>query len=870
MEYLRYFESESAYTESRNNDYVEPWVSLTDAGSVETVNYNKTEEEKALEVPLTFNIMSDGDIKFRKNSSYFYRLIKLQYKINDGEWSSFEATTTAKTINVSSGDTVQFKSQDGWVNKSFLYSTSVYASFSGSSAYCTVSGNIMSLIDGENFPTIRTLDSAETGQFANIFSQVTNLTSAADLILPINTTRMCYQSMFARCTKLTDAPKLPATILDNECYATMFSNCSSLTVAPEIHATTVGASSCRNMFDYCTGLTTAQERLSATTIGGSCYYNMFSGCKSLTKAPELPATTLAPYCYYGMFSGCTSLNAAPELPATTLAEGCYNNMFSSCNNITGATKTLPATTLPASCYNSMFRGCTKLITAPEICGTTLSGTYCCNAMFSGCTSLTTVQVSLPAMTLSEKCYYDMFNRCSSITTAPALPATTLGNYCYSHMFYGCTSLTTAPALPATTLASNCYEYMFAGCSQIVSAPELLAATLVSNCYIYMFNQCSSLNYIKCSATNPQSGYTNNWVQGVSRTGTFYSSVEDWIRGSSGIPTDWGIKNKWTEPLKFEIICGGTITWNYYSGAGARGTGDTLFVYMNGASNYTQLAPNSSLNVNAGDYFTVECWKAEYNPSDSCSYAGPNLEWYSYFSTSNGCKFKLSGNIMSMMWQSAMLNDYGEGPLYKSLPIWEGESYSDVNHFAYLFANCTGLISISDLLLPAVNRYDGEGSGYAGHDGLSSGCYQGMFSGCTSLVDIVSELPATILADNSYKGMFAGCVGITGDVGSSFFMPETLGDYCCQDMFAGCTGITGDVYLPAETLVTGCYNGMFSGCSSIEYISCYAQNPGASYTQNWVYGVAGYGQFNAASGTCEDWPEGANGIPIGWEANCGEG
>ena len=97
---------------------------------------------------------------------------------------------------------------------------------------------------------------------------------------------------------------------------------------------------------------------------------------------------------------------------------------------------------------------------------------------------------------------------------------TLRNGCYSYMFYLCILLTTAPTLPATTLVTNCYESMF--------------------------NGCSSLNYVKCLATETESGshdQTNNWLLDVSSSGTFVKDANmTWPSGESGIPSGWTIQN----------------------------------------------------------------------------------------------------------------------------------------------------------------------------------------------------------------------------------------------------------------------------------------------------------------------------------------
>ena len=225
-----------------------------------------------------------------------------------------------------------------------------------------------------------------------------------------------------------------------------------------------------------------------------CYCNMFNDCTSLTQAPELPATTLANYCYNSMFNGCTSLTSAPELPATTLAD------------------------------------------------------YCCKWMFVGCTSLTKAPTILPATTLVTSCYEYMFQRCNSLTQAPEIPATTVARLCCRNMFDGCTSLTKAPTiLPAMTLVNDCYTYMFIGCSSLTQAPELNATTLAGGCYNHLFNGCSKIDRILWkSKTIPSWTYCNDWLGGVSASGTFeYTQplldVASITRTTSGVPEGWSIK-----------------------------------------------------------------------------------------------------------------------------------------------------------------------------------------------------------------------------------------------------------------------------------------------------------------------------------------
>ena len=274
---------------------------------------------------LTFKIISGGTILWRAGNSAFTRTI--EYKKNNGNWTSLTSNTgaSAPSISVNAGDIVKFRGD----NATYASSATRYNAFSGSTKF-EVEGNIMSLIDSENFATATTLASSYT--FFYLFS-CSGLTSAENLVLPATTLAdNCYGYMFQGCRSLTTAPALPATTLVRGCYDGMFMNCTSLTTAPT---------------------------LPATTLARSCYYYMFYGCTGLTTAPELPVTTLADFCYANMFDGCTSLTTAPELPAIELAEACYRYMFVDCSSLTTAPE-LPATTLARSCYSYMFSGCSSL------------------------------------------------------------------------------------------------------------------------------------------------------------------------------------------------------------------------------------------------------------------------------------------------------------------------------------------------------------------------------------------------------------------------------------------------------------------------------------------------------------------------------
>ena len=367
--YIHLFETEQQFQDKRNNDYLEPWVSLTE--DIERIDYNKTEREKLLGTPLTFEIQSNGEIRWKANSTGATKTI--EYSKNGGEWTSITSSTGGTSISVVSGDTIQFRGNNS------TYGTEDYNCFSNTTCSFSAKGNIMSLINSTDFATLTTLESAYT--FYCMFSDCTGLTDASKLLLPATTLAYsCYEYMFAGCTSLVTAPELPATTLAENCYDTMFYNCTSLTTAPALPATALAYDCYDAMFSDCTGLVNAPA-LPATTLAENCYYEMFDGCTSLTTAPALPATTLTDRCYYHMFRNCSSLTTAPALPATTLATGCYSAMFAACSSLTVA-PALPATTLATDCYNLMFYNCSNL-NYIKCLATDISATNCTYNWVSG-------------------------------------------------------------------------------------------------------------------------------------------------------------------------------------------------------------------------------------------------------------------------------------------------------------------------------------------------------------------------------------------------------------------------------------------------------------------------------------------------------
>ena len=137
-------------------------------------------------------------------------------------------------------------------------------------------------------------------------------------------------------------------------------------------------------------------------------------------------------------------------------------------------------------------------------------------------------------------------------------------------------------------------------------------------------------------------------------------------------------------------------------------------------------------------------------------------------------------------------------------------------------SASNIIDAGNLILPATTLaewcYEGMFSGCTSltqapqlpATTLKGYCYVYMFNGCTSLTQ-APQLPATTLAKSCYEEMFSGCTSLTQ---APQLPATTLAEWCYDDMFNGCTSLTQAPQLPATTLAKGCYSGMFRGCTSL--------------------------------------------------------
>ena len=162
--YIHLFENEDDYNNARLNDYKEPWVSATNLGGGEAtpphrVDYNKSEYEKLLETPLTFEIVSGGTL-YWYNSGNTSDIKTIEYKLNDGEWteitSSQDNDGSGTTIaTVITGDIIKFRGNNDTYCNFYVNRCSHFKNTSDCCFYAY--GNIMSLINYNNFKTNKKL-----------------------------------------------------------------------------------------------------------------------------------------------------------------------------------------------------------------------------------------------------------------------------------------------------------------------------------------------------------------------------------------------------------------------------------------------------------------------------------------------------------------------------------------------------------------------------------------------------------------------------------------------------------------------------------------------------------------------------------------
>ena len=271
LNYIDKFASETdVQTAVENGELVKPYVAYIEDEDRIDWNSKKTDYSKQY---LTFEMITDGELRCNCNANYFNYPFSIEYRINNGDWETLTLFTSFTEYSISNnlkiGDKISFKGnreQYGYdVNSGFKI-------FGKGLELYNVYGNIMSMIYGDNFIG-QTLLPNKSYIFSRFFNS-TNLfpgtkfgvVSAENLILPATTLQnYCYLRMFYGCTALITAPELPATTLASNCYNSMFYNCSSLNYIKCL-ATDISASGCTS--GWVSGVASSGTFVKAATMTG--------------------------------------------------------------------------------------------------------------------------------------------------------------------------------------------------------------------------------------------------------------------------------------------------------------------------------------------------------------------------------------------------------------------------------------------------------------------------------------------------------------------------------------------------------------------------------------------------------------------------
>ena len=292
----------------------------------------------------------------------------------------------------------------------------------------------------------------------------------------------------------------------------------------------------------------------------------------------------------------------------------------------------------------------------------------------------------------------------------------------------------------------------------------------------------------------------------------YTYTKTGVTFTNGQYYEITVKMRPSTPLTMEAITAGTIKVEYPQ---------TGMKYSLNGGDKTTMTETTTIDVAKGD-------KVQFY-GDGTSINQYYYSW-SYTNIAGGsAEVKVYGNIMSLVDETGYASN---------------TTLTGVYAFKQLFKENTTLTDASGLLLPATT--------------LTMACYDGMFSGCSSLIT-APALPATTLTAACYSNMFSDCSSLTT---APALPATTLASSCYNYMFGNCTSLTTAPVLPAKTLANYCYNCMFSGCSSLNSVTCLATDNNAyEPTSYWLDGVASSGTFTKAKNV--SWVTASHGIPYGW-------
>ena len=256
----------------------------------------------------TIESLEDGnEIKMQRSESPNNPI--LSYSLDDGEtWTTTTISGKVTFGTINTGQKIIFKGNNTRLSVSY----NSYNYFNATKQF-KVYGNVMSLLNGDDFKTNYEFDNSTDNHCAGILRSL-YLVDASNLILPALTIySSSYNGMFRGATALQYGPKMLATTpTGKECCSSMFEGCINLEEPIEINFTTLSQQCCMRMF--------CMDRNSRITT------------PKMTKSPILRVHQGTTDCYKEMFKGNGNLN---EITCLLYTSGGTNSWIQNAGAATG-------------------------------------------------------------------------------------------------------------------------------------------------------------------------------------------------------------------------------------------------------------------------------------------------------------------------------------------------------------------------------------------------------------------------------------------------------------------------------------------------------------------------------------------------------
>lgn len=863
MKYLHEFQTLTDFNTYRNASYLEPWVSYTI--EEDNIDYNILEGTQEWydivlkSIPLTFDIISDGTIKWSKTSGAESKTI--YYSLNGGDYVEITAQDTSGiTINVNAGDTLCFKGYNDYYSTttvSYGNASSKCCRFGGTAKF-NIKGNIHSLLYGDDFRNTTTLVSPST--FSYLFSY-SNVVSAKGLILPATTLNTyCYRGLFSNCTELLDAPRVLPAISTNygKCYEEMFYYCRKLKVAPKILAT--GPSSngyYASMFAGCFDLRYINcQLLNPNTTVCSNWANLVYPVGLFVQNPNITgswsrgASATPQYWTIGTF--CTDRKAIVVdeeqnvVPLEVISENPWEiislpswisvDQLNSFDIYTEINITIDQAydtrngTITFRSNDVIYNLPVKQSSVQEfsiICTGGNDGAIYCKGVSSMAgktveyslndgewTSVTSssgtgtlmtnvspgdivrVRSDLPAMATNSSNYITF-----SSTTATEISGNIL-------------SLINATNFTSVASISSSYTFCKLFDSMLPLYADNLKLKLVSDhCYYYAFANCSTLRKAPKFLASTLSQYCYGFM---------FNSC-NYLKEAPELPATtlapYCYTNMFASCLRLEvppsILPATTLSTDCYEKMFLKcenlkktptfsftTTADYSCSYM--FSQCTKLTEAADLLAttigrSSYEYMFNKCTSLTTAPKIFATTAGNRSCERMFLSCSS--LINPPTLLATNLSHSCYLLMFGYCTSLTTTPVLPA---TNLAYYCYnqMFQNCTSLTMAP--ALPATN--------------LANGCYSSMFNGCTSLTT-APTLPATTIPNEAYHSMFKGCTSLTTP---PQILAESLSELTtkqithapCVSMFEDCTNLITAPQLSITNLVEYCYAKMFKNCTSL--------------------------------------------------------